>query len=135
MKRSYLFNDYSDGGLRMIEVEAFSQAQKMVWAKHLLDPNYSSFWKHLETAALSAFSNDTLNLWRADAPNCVLTSLKNTQLAESLRVWYMYRDKIKDNLGYQNYHLQDSIWWNKKVRLKNKKFFFYQDGMIVASIQ
>ena len=22
-------------------------------------------------------------------------------------------------------HLQDPIWWNKNVRLKTKKFFFY----------
>ena len=26
----------------MIDVEAFSQAQKLVWAKHLLDPNYDT---------------------------------------------------------------------------------------------
>ena len=29
-----------------------------------------------------------------------------------------YRDQIKENLGYENYHLQDLIWWNRKVRLK-----------------
>ena len=39
VKRNFLFNDYSDCGLHMIDVEAFSQAQKMVWVKHLLDPN------------------------------------------------------------------------------------------------
>lgn len=39
----------------------------------------------------------------------------------------MYREKIKENLGYKDYHLQDLIWWNRKVRLKSKKFFFYQD--------
>ena len=39
----------------------------------------------------------------------------------------MFRDKVKENFGYKNYYLQDSIWWNRKVRLKTKKFFFYQD--------
>ena len=127
VKRKYLLNNYSDGGLRMVDIETFSQAQKMVWAKHLLDPDYKSFWKHLELKILNTFSNDSLILWKADAPNCVLSSLKNTQLAESLRVWYVYRDKMKKNLGLENYHLQDSIWWNKNIRLKTKKFFFYQD--------
>ena len=36
VKRKYLLNNYSDGGLRMVDIETFSQAQKMVWAKHLL---------------------------------------------------------------------------------------------------
>ena len=70
----------SDGGLRMIDVEAFAQAQKLVWAKHLLDPNYDSFWKVLESEVLKVFHNDTSVLWKADAPNCVLALLRNTQL-------------------------------------------------------
>ena len=127
VKRKYLLNDYSDGGLRMIDVEAFSQAQKMLWVKHLLDPSYDNFWKHLELKVLNAFHNDNLVLWKTDAPNCVLALLKNTQLAESLRVWYLYRDEVKNNLGYKDYHLQDFIWWNRNIRLKSKKFFFYQD--------
>ena len=127
VKTNYLYNDYSDGGLRMIDVAAFSQAQKLIWAKRLLDPNYDSFWKVLESEVLKVFHNDTSVLWKADAPNCVLALLRNTQLAESLRFWYVFRDKVKENLGYKNYYLQDSIWWNRKVRLKTKKFFFYQD--------
>ena len=44
VKRAYLCNGYSNGGLRMVDSEAFSQAQKLVWTKHLLDPNYSGFY-------------------------------------------------------------------------------------------
>ena len=72
MKRNFLLNDYSDCGLRMIDVEAFSQAQKMVWVKHLLDPNYNHFWKHLESEVLHTFHNDNFVLWKTSAPNCVL---------------------------------------------------------------
>jgi hypothetical protein len=86
VKRNYFLNDYSNGGLRMVDVEAFSQAQKLVWVKHLLDPNYNSFWKILETEVLNDFHDDISVLWKADAPNCILALLNNTQLAESLRV-------------------------------------------------
>ena len=42
VNRNFLLNDYSDCGLRIIfDVEAFSQAQKMVWVKHLLDLYYN----------------------------------------------------------------------------------------------
>ena len=111
----------------MIDIEAFSKAQKLVWAKNLLDTDYNSFWKILELDVLGKFNNDCSVLWKADAPDCVLNMLKNTQLAESLRVWYRYRDLIKENLWYEDYYLQDLIWWNRKVRLKTKKYFFYQN--------
>ena len=32
----------------MIDPLIVSQAQKFIWIKQLLDPNYSSFWKVLE---------------------------------------------------------------------------------------
>ena len=127
VKRNYFYNGYGEGGLRMIDIEAFSKAQKLVWAKNLLDIDYNGFWKILELDVLGKFNNDSSVLWKADAPDCVLNMLKNTQLAESLRVWYRYRDLIKENLGYEDYHLQDLIWWNRKVRLKTKKYFFYQN--------
>ena len=111
----------------MIDIKAFSKAQKLVWAKNLLDTDYNGFWKILELDVLGKFNNDSSVLWKADAPDCVLNMLKNTQLAESLRVWYRYRDLMKENLGYEDYHLQDLIWWNRKVRLKTQKYFFYQN--------
>ena len=49
----------------------------------------------------------------------------NCQLFETIKLWYLYKNKIKGNLGWSNFHLQDPIWWNKDVRLKSKKFFFY----------
>lgn len=102
----------------MVDVVAFSQAQKMVWAKQLLDPDYVSDWKAIEVNALTQFHYDKTILWKTSAPISVLNSLKNTQLAETIQVWYLYRDKVKDNLGYGDYILQDPIWWNKKIRLK-----------------
>ena len=128
VKRAFLYNDYSNGGLRMIDVAAFSQAQKMVWAKHLLDLTYSDFWKHLENTVLTKFNeNDPQLLWKTSAPDCVLNSLKNSQLAETIKVWYSYRDKVKINLGLDKFFLQDPIWYNQNVRLKTKRYFYYHD--------
>ena len=46
------------GGLRMFDPLLFSQAQKFIWVKQLLDPNYSSFWKTLEMSVLESFHPD-----------------------------------------------------------------------------
>ena len=61
VKRAYLCNDYLNGGLRMVDVVAFSQAQKLVWTKHLLDPNYSNFLKHLENTVCITFNSNDSN--------------------------------------------------------------------------
>ena len=107
----------------MIDIEAFFKALKLVWGKNLLDIDYNGFWKILELDVLGKFNHD-----------CVLNMLKSTQLAESLRVWYRYRDLIKENLGYEDYHLQDLTWWNRKVRLKTKNTSSTKIGLIKVFI-
>ena len=109
----------------MFDLHLFSYAQKSIWVKHILDPAYSSFWKILEMSVLDNFHPDWTILFRTDAPNCILNTLSNCQLIETIKLWYLYKNKIKGNLGWSNFHLQDPIWWNKDVRLKSKKFFFY----------
>ena len=47
VKRNFLCNDYSQGGLRMIDPYAFALAQKMTWVKLLFDNSFDSFWKKL----------------------------------------------------------------------------------------
>ena len=125
VKRDILCNNYEHGGLRMFDPLLFSQAQKFIWVKQLLDPNYSSFWKTLEMSVLEMFHPDWKILFMSDAPDCVLNTLSNCQLIESIKLWYLYKNKIMDNLGWSDFHVQDPIWWNKNVRLKSKKFFFY----------
>ena len=125
VKRDILCNNYEHGGLRMFDPLLFSQAQKFIWVKQLLDPNYSSFWKTLEMSVLESFHPDWKILFMSDAPDCVLNTLSNCQLIESIKLWYLYKNKIMDNLGWSDFHLQNSIWWNKNVCLKSKKFFFY----------
>ena len=107
----------------------FSCSRKLKNSKQLLDPNYSSFWKTLEMSVLESFHPDWEIMFMSDALDCVLNTLSNCQLIESIKLWYLYKNKIMDNLGWSDIHLQDPIWWNKNVRLKSKKFFFTLSGM------
>ena len=87
-------NDFDKGWLRMIDPLIFSQAQKFIWIKQLLDPNYSSFWKVLEMSILEKFYQDWTVLFRSDAPDSVLNTLSNCQLIESIKLWYLDKNKI-----------------------------------------
>ena len=98
----------------MFDLHLFSYAQKSNWVKHLLDPTYSSFWKILEMSVLD-FHPDWTILLRTDAPNSILNTLSNCQLIETNKRWYLYKNKIKGNLGWSYFHLQDPMWWNKEA--------------------
>ncbi len=129
VKRDFLCLDYSWGGLRMVNVKCFAQAQKMVWVKYLLDNNYECTWKSIELQFLENFHTDSNILWKSHAPETLLSQLKNIQLADSIRSWYEFRDKAAEDLGYTSHEIKSQkctcIWFNKNIRSKSKQFFYY----------
>ncbi len=77
--------------------------------------------------ALGAFNPDVNILWKTHAPEKILSQLKNAQIADSLRTWYLFYEKAAIDLGYEvsELKLQGYIWFNKYVRSKSKQFFYY----------
>jgi hypothetical protein len=111
----------------MIDPFVFAQSQKMTWVKHLLYENDSSTWKSIELSALKSFHSDTSILWKAYAPEKILTKLNNSQISDSLRSWYYFRDMAAQDLGFElsELKLQGGIWFNKHIRTKSKQYFYY----------
>ena len=61
---------------------------------------------------LEDFHPDWTILFRSDPPDCVLNTIPSCQLIETIQLWYLYKNKIMENLGWSDFHLQDPIWWN-----------------------
>ena len=128
VQRKILCNNYKEAGLRMIDPLIFAVAQKMMWVKYLLDENFDAPWKSIEFAFLEKFNQDVLLLWKSYAPESVIQSLGNIQLAEALRSWYLYREEAtKEFYGHKYSELSacQSLWYNKLIRSKSKPCFFY----------
>ena len=53
----------------------------------LLDDKYDSLWKTIEISLLDEFSDKRDILWKANAPEKVLTKVSSSHLAESFRTW------------------------------------------------
>ena len=47
IKRSNIIIDYSEGGLKMLEIESFNKALKIIWIKKYLDKKNHGKWKLL----------------------------------------------------------------------------------------
>ena len=125
-------NDFSHGGLGMIDPYVFSIAQKMLWVKLLLDDNYQSLWKVIEISMLNKFCSKENILWYAHAPPCVLDKLSSSQLAESLQTWYIFRQhfvKLEWDIPFTSIGNCQCIWYNKNIHSISKKYYFYQDWL------
>ena len=58
--RKTLFQNYEKGGLKMIDIDKFIQAQKISWIKRLFAPNIKTTLKEVYTQRLSKFGNALL---------------------------------------------------------------------------
>ena len=139
VKRKYVYSDYIQGGLKMIDPWIFSLAQKMYWVKLLLNDDYVSAWKSIEVLALEKIHKDNKILWKAFAPESILKSLENSQIADSLRTWYVYREYAT----LESYHTKFSeigtcqiLWFNRLICSKSKRYFYYEswDNKNISSI-
>ena len=129
VQRKFVYNDYIQCGLKMIDPYAFALAQKMTWVKCLLDDNFESVWKLIEISALERFHRDPHILWKSYAPETVLQSLGNSQIADSLRTWYNYREYAtmdSFNCKFSEMGTCQSLWFNRLIRSKSKKYFYYE---------
>ena len=75
----------------MFDLHLFSYAQKSIWVKQLLDPAHSSFWKILEMSVLENSYPDWAILFRTDAPNCILNTVSNCQLIETIKLIFIQK--------------------------------------------
>ena len=60
-----MYNNYIQGGLKMVDPYAFAFAQKMTWVKYLLDDEFISSWKTIELSFLEKFHVDSNILWKS----------------------------------------------------------------------
>ena len=127
VKRHCVCNDYSQGGLRMVDPYSFALAQKMTWVKLLFDNKFESTWKTIELSALDSYGDI---LWISYAPESILNRLANSQLADSIRTWYVFRERaVKEiyDCNYSDLGACQCLWYNRNIRSKSKQFFYYEE--------
>ena len=88
IKRIEMINDYSKGGLKMIDIASFNQALKMKWVKSYLDDQDTGKWKLFFNHPLEQFGGK-LVLWGNLCPKDV--RLLNLRDRFQLRLWNIGR--------------------------------------------
>ena len=96
IKRDIMINDYSNGGLKMLDIESFSKSLKATWIKKYLDKENRGKWKLFFDLELEKSGGAT-----------VLTSNLNT------------KDTIK-TLKFNNQFVSEVLTIGQKLILKKK---------------
>ena len=140
VKRKCVCNDYSLCCLRMVDPFVFATAQKMSWVKLLFDNKYEAFWKTIELSALDSYGD---MLWVSNAPECILNKLLSSQLAESIRTRYVYREGASKEIydfNYSELGACQCLWFNQGSSLlrildqNQNNIFTIMNGAIKVTI-
>ena len=60
VKRKIMTNDYTNGGLKMLDIASFNEALKVAWIKKYLDPENNGKWKCFFDFQLEKFGGNAL---------------------------------------------------------------------------
>ena len=85
-------------------------------------------WKSIELSFLQKFHPDVKILWKSHAPEKNVSHLKNIQLADLIRFWYIFRVTAAEDLGIAIHEMNSQkctcIGFNRNIRSKSKQYFF-----------
>ena len=122
IKHSMLINEYEDGGIKNVDIEARLKATKLTWVRRLCDDNHHA-WKIIPISYL-ALPNGDLIFHRNFISNQLLT-LKVKQLPVFYEELVKYWEEISCfQPNCPDLTLSESIWFNRFVSVGKKAIVF-----------
>ena len=123
IKRKVMINDYSEGGLKMIDIVSFNRSLKATWIKRYLDKENYGRWKSFFDLELEKYGGEVTipgNLDIKDSRNVIKVS--DPFFKEILKIW----SKVNyEEMIISDYHFRTSpLWYNSLVRVENRPVFF-----------
>ena len=123
VKRNVIINEYSDGGLKMIDLLSFNKSLKTIWIKKYLDKTNMGKWKLFFDLELGRYGGEAVflgNLDKKDTKNHFCTS--DIFVNEILLIWaeVNFNNSISSLAQYKTQRL----WNNYLIRIDRKPVFF-----------
>ena len=121
IKRSLLYNEYNDGGIKMLHIHSFCMAQKLVWIQRYFDKENDGKWKIFFKKKISSFGGNRIFEWNF--------SEKDVPVMGS----YFWSDILKAWSGYRYFNpvkfkdvLNEPLWFNSHIRKKDGNLLYYK---------
>ena len=124
-KGDKIINDYSNGGLKLIDIQSFSKSLKATWIKKYLEEENQGKWKYFFDLELERHGGSivlTSNLNKKDIIENL--KIKNCFMKETLSIWAEVN--FDDHIMSEKQFLAQILWHNSLVRIE-KSSIFYQE--------
>ena len=125
IERDIIINDYSNGGLKMIDIQSFSKSLKATWIKKYLDEENQGKWKYFFDLELERHGGSivlTSNLNKKDIIENL--KIKNCFMKETLSIWAEVN--FDDHIMSEKKFLEQILWHNSLVRIENSPIFYQE---------
>ena len=123
IKRNIMINDYSNGGLKMIDLFSFNKSLKTIWIKKYLDKTNLGKWKLFFERELGRYGGEAVflgNLNKTDIKHHF--SSTNIFINEILMIWSEVNHT--DNISSLQHYQSQPLWNNSLIRIDSKPIYF-----------
>ena len=120
IKRDIIINDYSNGGLKMIDIQSFTKSLKATWIKKYLDEGNQGKWKY--------FFFD-LELQRHGGSIVLTSNVNKKDTIENLKIknCFIWAEvNFEDHIMSEKQFLEQMLWYNSLVRIDNCPLFYQE---------
>ena len=119
IKRTLMINDYSKGGLKMLDIKSFNDALKAKWVQRYLDPNNKGKWKLFLDFFLGNRVTTALFSGNLDPKDVASLEIEDPFTKELIEVWCRLNfSRSPPSLSHM------PIWYNSLVRIEGKPLFY-----------
>jgi len=116
VKRSVMIANYSEGGLKMVDISSVIRTQKIIWIKRYFE-NYIHPWKEYLKHLIGKLGGNFVLFGGVEIKNVNTPLFYLRCINETNR----YIDGNMDNFPHTVYH--QSVWHNKAIAIKKKSLF------------
>ena len=117
IKCKIMINDYSEGGLKMIDITSFNKSLKATWIKKYLDTENCSKWKVFFNLELGKYGGNTVfqgNLNKKDIDNL---NIEHPLVKEIIEIWS--ETFFEKEIVSKDHFLSLPLWQNSLTRINN----------------
>ena len=128
IKRNVMINDYSQGGLKMIDILSFNKSLKATWIKKYLDTENGGSWKLFFDAELQRYGGKLAILGNLNSKDMhSVIKVSDPFVKESLEIWSEI--SFEETVTSYKHLCSVPLWHNSLLRIGNKPVF-YQDWFL-----
>ena len=130
IKRSVVYNDYSEGGLKMPHLYSINNAKKIAWVKRNLDQSNNSKWKFFLSNILKKVGGNKFFNWNLNSKDLDFPTHIDQFWRDVLHSWTFY--KYYNPVKFKDIICQP-LWFNSFIRVDNKILFMrtlFEAGLI-----